>query len=128
MEVSVATRNASIDASNALINGGTLEIRTGTPAAIGSTPTGNVLGTFTIAATAFGSAASGSSTANAIADATAGGAGTQTAGHYVAKDSGGNPERAGVVGVELTINNTSITNGDTLSITSWTFAQPAGSN
>jgi hypothetical protein len=126
MEVSVATRNASIDASNALINGGTLEIRTGTPAAIGSTPTGTVLGTFTIAATAFGSAAAGSSTANAIADATA--SATGTAGHYVAKDSGGNPERAGVVGTELTINNTSITSGDTLSLTSWTFAQPAGSN
>ena len=126
MEVSVATRNASVDAANVLINGGTLEIRTGTPAAIGSSPTGTVLGTFTIAGTAFGSASSGSATANAISDVTAGATGT--AGHYVAKDSGGNPERAGVVGTELTINNSSITSGDTLSVTSWTFAQPAGSN
>jgi len=126
MEVSVATRNASVDAANVLINGGTLEIRVGAPAAIGSTPTGAVLATFTIAATAFGSASAGSASANAISDVTAGATGT--AGHYVAKDSGGNPERAGVVGVELTINNASITSGDTVELTSWTFAQPAGSN
>ena len=126
MEVSIATRNASIDAANELLNSGTLEIRTGTPAAIGSAPTGTVLATFTIGATAFNAAASGSSTAILPSDATA--SATGTAGHYVAKNSGGTAQRAGVVGVELTINNASITSGDTVSLTAWSFAQPAGSN
>ena len=85
-QLAIAGRNASIDAVNAQLNGGTLEIRTGTAAAIDSTPTG-------------------------------------TAGHYVAKTSGGAAARNGVVGLELTINNASITSGDAVSVTSWTYAQ-----
>jgi hypothetical protein len=123
-QLAIAGRNASIDAVNTQLNGGTVEIRTGTAAAIDSSPTGTVLATFTIAATAFASAASGTSTANAISDVTAGATGT--AGHYVAKTSGGAASRNGAVGAELTIDNTSITNGDTVSITSWTFAQATG--
>jgi hypothetical protein len=123
-QLAIAGRNASIDAVNTQLNGGTVEIRTGTAAAIDSTPTGTVLATFTVAATAFASAASGTSTANAISDVTAGATGT--AGHYVAKTSGGAASRNGAVGAELTINNASITSGDTVSITSWTFAQATG--
>jgi hypothetical protein len=125
-QLAIAGRNASVDAVNTQLNGGTVEIRTGTAAAIDSAPTGTVLATFTIAATAFGAASSGSSTANAISDVTAGAAGTQIAGHYVAKTSGGAAARNGAVGIELTINNTSITNGDNVSITSWTYAQATG--
>ena len=120
-QLAIAGRNASIDAVNTQLNGGTLEIRTGTAAAIDSTPTGTVLATFTIAATAFGAASSGTSTAAAISGVTAGATGT--AGHYVAKTSGGAAARNGVVGLELTINNASITSGDAVSVTSWTFAQ-----
>jgi hypothetical protein len=120
-QLAIAGRNASIDAVNTQLNGGTVEIRTGTAAAIDSAPTGTVLATFTIAATAFAAASSGTSSANAISDVTAGASGT--AGHYVAKTSGGAASRNGTVGVELTINNSSVTSGDTVSITSWTFAQ-----
>ena len=120
-QLAIAGRNVSVDAVNAQLNGGTVEIRTGTAAAIDSTPTGTVLATFTVAATAFASASSGSATANAISSVTAGATGT--AGHYVAKTSGGAPARNGTVGSELTINNSSITSGDNVSITSWTFAQ-----
>ena len=120
-QLAIAGRNASIDAVNTQLNGGTLEIRTGTAAAIDSTPTGTVLATFTIAATAFGAASSGTSTAAAISGVTAGATGT--AGHYVAKTSGGAAARNGAVGSELTINNASITSGDAVSVTSWTFAQ-----
>jgi hypothetical protein len=123
-QLAIAGRNASVDAVNTQLNGGTVEIRTGTAAAIDSAPTGTVLATFTIAATAFGAASSGSSTANAISDVTAGATGT--AGHYVAKTSGGAASRNGAVGAELTINNASITSGDNVSITSWTFAQATG--
>ena len=120
-QLAIAGRNVSVDAVNAQLNGGTVEIRTGTAAAIDSTPTGTVLATFTVAATAFASASSGSATANAISAVTAGATGT--AGHYVAKTSGGAPARNGTVGSELTINNASITSGDNVSITSWTFSQ-----
>ncbi len=120
-QLAIAGRNVSVDAVNAQLNGGTVEIRTGTAAAIDSTPTGTVLATFTVAATAFASASSGSATANAISSVTAGATGT--AGHYVAKTSGGAPARNGTVGSELTINNSSITSGDNVSITSWTFSQ-----
>lgn len=121
MQLAIAGRNASVDAVNTLLNGGTLEIRTGAPAAIDGAPTGTVLATLTINATAFGAASAGSATYNAIADVTATAAGT--AGHYVAKDSGGNAERNGTVGVEMTLNNTTFGIGDDVSVTGWTFSQ-----
>jgi len=121
MQLAIAGRNASIDAVNTLLNGGTLEIRTGAPAAIDGAPTGTVLATLTINATAFSAASAGSATYNAIADVTATSAGV--AGHYVAKDSGGNSERNGTVGVEMTLNNTTFGIGDDVSVTGWTFSQ-----
>ena len=121
MQLAIQGRNASIDAVNTLLNGGTLEIRTGTPAAIDGSPSGTVLATLTINATAFGAASAGSATFNAIVDVVATAAGT--AGHYVAKDSGGNAERNGTVGVEMTLNNTTFGIGDDVSVTGWTYAQ-----
>ena len=121
MQLAIAGRNASIDAVNTLLNGRTLEIRTGAPAAIDGAPSGSVLATLTINATAFAAAAAGSASFNAIVDVTATGAGT--AGHYVAKDSGGNAERNGTVGVEMILNNTTFGIGDDVSVTGWTYAQ-----
>lgn len=120
-QLAIAGRNASIDAVNTLLNGGTVEIRTGAAAAIDSAPTGSVLATLTINATAFAAASAGSASFNSISDVTASGAGT--AGHYVAKDSGGNAERNGAVGVEMILNNTTFGIGDDVSITGWTYAQ-----
>jgi hypothetical protein len=121
MQLAIAGRNASVDAVNTLLNGGTIEIRTDAPGAIDSAPTGTVLAALTMNATAFGAASSGVATYNAISDVTATAAGE--AGHYVAKDSGGNAERNGTVGVEMTLNNTSFGVGDDVSITGWTYGQ-----
>lgn len=124
MQLAIAGRNASVDAVNTLLNGGTIEIRTGAPGAIDSAPTGTVLATLSINATAFGAASAGSATANAIVDVTAAAAGT--AGHYVAKDSGGNAERngtAGTSGTDMILNNTAFGVGDDVSIVSWTYTQ-----
>ena len=121
MQLAIAGRNASIDAVNTLLNGGTLEIRTGAPAAIDGAPTGTVLATLSINATAFSAASAGSATFNAIVDVIATAAGV--AGHYVAKDSGGNAERNGTVGVEMILNNTTFGIGDDVSVTGWTYAQ-----
>lgn len=121
MQLAIAGRNASVNAVNTLLNGGTLEIRTGAAAAIDGAPAGTVLATLTINATAFGAASAGSATYNAIVDVTATAAGT--AGHYVAKDSAGNAERNGTVGVEMTLNNTTFGIGDDVSVTGWTFSQ-----
>ena len=124
MQLAIAGRNASIDAVNTLLNGGTLEIRTGSAAAIDGAPSGSVLATLSINATAFAAASAGSASFNAIVDATATGAGT--AGHYVAKDSGGNAERngtAGTSGTDMILNSNTFGIGDDVSITGWTYAQ-----
>ena len=124
MQLALAGRNDSIDAVNTLLNGGTIEIRTGTPGAIDSAPTGTVLVTLTLNATAFAAASAGSATFNVIVDGTASSAGT--AGHYVVKDSGGNPERngtAGTSGTDMILNSTTFGIGDDISITGWTYAQ-----
>jgi hypothetical protein len=124
MQLSIAGRNASVDAVNTLLDSGTIEIRTGTAADIDSAPTGTLLATLNINATAFGSSSNGSSTANAISTVQA--IGTGTAGHYVAKTSGGAALRNGAVGVEMTLNNTSFNTGDNVTIDSWTYAQGKG--
>ena len=125
-QIAIAGRNAAINAVNALINSGTVEIRTGAPASVDSAPTGTVLATFTLGNPAFGTASAGSSSANLPSDATASASGT--AAHYVVKDSSGNVERngtAGTSGTDMILNNTTFTTGDTVSITSWSFSQPA---
>lgn len=124
MQLAIAGRNASIDAVNTLLNGGTIEIRTGAAASIDGAPIGTVLATLSVNATAFAAASAGSATANAIVDVTATAVGT--AAHYVAKDSGGNPERNGTVGTsgtDMILNNTTFGIGDDVSVTSWTYAQ-----
>lgn len=124
-QVAISGRNASLDAVNALINSGLVEIRTGAAAAVDSAPTGTVLATFTLGATAFTAASAGSSSANLPAAVTA--SATGTAAHYVVKDSGGNVERngtAGTSGTDMILNSTAITSGDAVEITSWTFTQP----
>lgn len=124
MQLSIAGRNASVDAVNAILDGGTLEIRTGAAAAIDSAPTGTVLATLSINATAFGAASSGSSTYNAITDVTASEAGT--AAHYVAKNSGGSAVRngtAGTSGTDMILNSATFGIGDDVSITGWTYGQ-----
>ncbi len=128
-QVDITSRNAGVDAVNSLLNGGTVEIRTGAPAPVDSAPTGTILATLTINATAFAAAVNGTATANAIAGVL--GSVTGTAGHYVARDSGSNVRRngtAGIAGTDMILSTADITLGENVSITSWTFGQPTGTN
>ena len=134
MAVRLANSSAIV-AADALVDlldtggAGSLEIRTGSQPTNGDdADSGTVLGTFTLSATAFGGAADADphadAVANTIADVTA--AATGTAGYYAAKDGAGTTRWTGTItatggGGDLTLASTSITSGQTLSITSWTF-------
>ncbi len=132
IKTSKASASARLAAFNALLNSGSLEIRTGSPPSTPeSTQTGTVLATFTLNSTAFGTPVTTSgdavATANSIASTTGSAAGT--AGYYVMKDSSGTPVEIGTVtatggGGDLTLDNTSIASGQTVSITSLTDTDP----
>lgn len=121
-------RNASVDGRTALVAGGTLRLRQGA----------TTICDIPLEADAFGDSDTGSATAigadgtnpigvgnpltgTASADATTGIDG------YQVLDSGGNVEWSGAVGVELTLSATIVGTGATISVTSWTHSQPAGS-
>ena len=123
--------NAALDARNTLLNGGSVEIRTGTAADIDSPATGTVLVTFTLPNPAFGAATNRTATANAIASTTATVANAGGTVHYVAKDSGGNVERngtAGLAGSNMILNTLTWNIGDPVSITGWTNTEQKGTN
>jgi len=124
---SIAECNAALDARNAKLNTGTVEIRSGAAADIDSAPTGTVLVTFTLPGTAFGSASARAATMNAVTavTATVANAGSQV--HYVAKESGSAVSRvgsAGTGGTDMILNTLTWGIGDDVSVTSWTTSQP----
>lgn len=126
---SVAACNAAIDARNALLNSGSLEIRSGAGADIDSAPTGSVLVTFALPATAFASASARSATANAITAVTATADGTGAPYHYIARDSGSNvvaKGSAGTSGTDLILSAATWSTGDDVSVTSWTTGMSKG--
>lgn len=128
---SIEECNAALDARNTLLNSGTVEIRSGTAADIDSPATGIVLVTFTLPATAFGSAVNRVATANAITDVTATVANAGGVVHYVAKDNGGNVRRngtAGTSGTDMVLNTLTWGIGDDVSITAWTNSELKGTN
>lgn len=113
-------RNAAVNAVTALVNGGTIEILTAADA---------VLATLTFSATAFGSAASGVATANAITGGTVV-AGGGTATKYRAKSSGGVVQFSGTVSNsggsgDIKFASNVWTGGESLGISSLTYTQPA---
>lgn len=121
----------AMNAYGALLNGGTLKIYTGAQPAVDGAITGTLLATLTLNATAFASAtASGSGgtmNANAITAGTA--VATGTAGYFALISSGAatiSTGACGTSGQELNLNTTSITLGDTVSVTSYsvTMGQP----
>jgi len=128
--ISASARNAAVDAITALLNGGSLEIRTGSqPTGPGVAATGTLLGTLTLSATAFAASSSGAATANPIAGDSSADA-TGTAGWFRAKSSGGAGVIDGAVtatggGGELTLDSTSIIAGGTINVTAWTVTMPA---
>lgn len=128
---SIEECNAALDARNTLLNGGSIEIRTGAPGDIDSAATGVVQVTFTLPATAFGSAVGRVSNANPVTDVTATNSNAGTEVHYVAKDSGGNVRRngtAGTTGTNMILNTLTWTAGDDVKIIAWSNSELKGAN
>jgi len=110
-------RNAACDAIAALHNGGTLEFQTAGGAEVA---------TIGFAATAFGAASAGVATAAAMTpdDSATGGTTTQ----FVTKASGGSVILGGSVGTsgaDINIDNTAVSAGVTVDLTSFTVTVPA---
>jgi len=116
----------SVDAGGA----GTIQIRSGTrPASPADAATGTLLATVTLAATAFGAAASGSATIVDPAGVTA--AATGTASWFRALSGGGAAQFDGSVtatggGGDLTLASTSVVTGTTVDVTGGTISVPQG--
>lgn len=127
--ISVAAQNAAASAIAALLNTGTIEIRTGTqPATPATAATGTLLGTLTLSSTAFGSASSGTVTANAITGDSSADA-TGTAGWFRAYSSAAAAVIDGSVtatggGGDMTLDSVSIVATGTINMTSWTLTMP----
>jgi hypothetical protein len=135
--ITQAAAKAAVDAVTALLNSGTVEIRTGSqPATANTAATGTLLGTLTLNATAFGAATTASpsvATANAITSDTSADA-TGTAGWFRAYRSSGNGGAAVVDGTittsggggDMIIDDASIVIGGTIAVTSWTISLGTG--
>lgn len=137
----VGLRNAALDGTVGIgtaFDGGTgrLSILTGAPVAAGSAQTGTVLATFTLPSDVFAAAASGGVAFNAISNVTA--AATGTAGSFIIYRTGdtaigsaaGAADRritgsVATSGGDLTIDNTSINSGQTVSVSGWTYNHSA---
>lgn len=135
MKISTAARNAAVDAVVDLLDNITnaiIEIRTGAPPANVSDPdSGTLLATLEFDNPAFGAAASGTATANAIVSDT-NIDNTGTADHFRIKDenSGGNTVMQGTVGTsgaDINFDSDAFVAGGTAAITSLTVTQPIGS-
>ena len=124
------TASAGADGQTARLNGGSLLIYDGSQPADADTAvsTQNLLATLTLPNPAFGAAASGVATANAISSVAAGAAGT--AAWFRALTSGAAKVCDGTVGVgssyDCNINAVAIAIGATVAVTSWTITQGKG--
>lgn len=130
LQFSTSVRNAMLDAIEAAIGASAkLQIRTGAPPAnAAGADTGTLLVEFALSSDWAAAAASGVKAFNAVTTTAAVGAGT--AGHFRIKDnSGATTHWQGTVtltggGGDLAIDNTSITVGQNVSVTSWTLTAP----
>ena len=128
-KIVTAAANAALDGLTALLNSGSVKIYDGTvPTNAGDALTTQVLlGTLPLSATAFGAAASGTATANAITSDTAADA-TSTATFYRGLKSDGTTVvcqgSVGTAGADLNLNTTAIQINARIDVTSWTISQP----
>ena len=129
------TRDTQVDHhSDDCYNSAILEIRTGAAPGPSAAATGTVLASITIPAAAHNASASGSATKAGTWEDTSADA-TGTAAHFRIRASGdANGADATVQRVEgtvgqgsgdLSLNNTSIAAGQTVTINTWTLTQPA---
>lgn len=124
VQYSTGVRNAQADAKEAeWITGGApvLKIFTGAqPANCAAANTGSELVSMNLPADPLTAAASGQKTKNGTWSGTAGGTGT--AGHYrIYKNDGTTCVEQGAVGSDMTIDNTSIATGQTVTVTAYTM-------
>lgn len=130
LQLSTSVRNAMLDAIETTVGtSAILEIRTGSvPATCATADSGSVLVTYNLASDWAAAASSGSKALSSTPISGTAGA-TGTAGHFRLKDSGGTTCHAqGTItatggGGDMTVDNTSITSGQSVNITSLTFAQ-----
>lgn len=129
--LSTNTRNkacdAIVDEIDAGAGAGTIAIRTGSqPTNVGDADTGTLLGTLTFSDPAFGSASSGSSSANSIlSDTNADASGV--AGHFRIRDSDSAIHSDGTCGQgsgDLSFDNSTIVAGGTIAISSFQITIP----
>lgn len=129
-----SARNAAAAAVVALLDAGTgpgyVEIRSGSqPATPATAASGTLLGTLTLDDPAFGAPSAGTVTAAAITDDTDADA-TDTAGWFRAYDSDSNVVIDGdittdAVGTgDMTMDDTAIVAGGTISVSAWTITMP----
>lgn len=136
MKISNLARSAACDAVVDLVDGGsgagTIEVRSGSaPTNTTDADSGTLLATMTFNDPAFGNAASGVATANSITQDSNVDV-TGTPGHFRIKDSNGTVISQGTASAvgELTISGLvggQLIAGGTLSCSSMTWTQPAGS-
>jgi hypothetical protein len=122
-----ATRNAVADTEGDLLNGGSIQIRTGAqPTNVGDAAGGTLLGTLTFSATAFGSPSTGVVTAASItSDTNADNSGT--AGHARLLDSGAaihSDATCGQGSGDFNFDNNVIVAGGTIAVSSLTLTAP----
>lgn len=129
--ISTAARNAAADGVVDLLDGGAaagyIEIRDGVqPATPNDAATGTLLATLPLSDPAFGPAATGTATANAITDdSSADASGTAT--WFRAYDSNGVAVidgSAGTAATDLILDDAAIVAGGVVAINSWTITMP----
>ncbi len=131
LQISTNARNGACDAIVDLVDAGagagSLQIRTGSPPANpAAADTGTLLATLPMSDPAFGSAATGVATANAITSDTAVD-NSGTAGHFRIKDSNGNVVMQGTVGTssaDLIFDSVTFVAGGTAAISAFTVTVP----
>ncbi len=130
LQLSTSVRNAMLDAIETTVGtSAILELRTGSvPATCATADSGTLLISYSLASD-WAAAASSGSKALSNTPISGSASATGTAGHFRLKDSGGTTCHAqGTItatgnGGDMTVDNTSITSGQTVNVTSLTFAQ-----
>jgi len=130
IHLSVAARNARADATTVLVDGGTMELRTGAmPATTATADSGTLLAEIDLDADAFAAASNGVAAltdpdpVNAIADGTAGHARFKASGGAVVFDLDVT-DTSGSGGVKL--SNPVLVTDSPVDITSGTWTEPSG--
>lgn len=128
--ISQAAQDAALDTFTALLDGGYIEIRTGSqPTNPDTAASGTLLATITLNSPAFGASSAGVASADisgvndtAVADGTAGWCRAYTSGAAAVMD--GSCSASGGGG-DVQLVSVAVTTGQTLTVVSWTIELPA---